>query len=231
MHGTVGRTEQTRQNPERLPPVEHEPCRRGVTKENSGLRCSGTRSGPGPAYIEILLSSFACPEFVCPGLCHVCLNSRSSRSLSSRVALQSLCQGNVLFDKRIWDKPIVYRGHCPQRMVDRHSVAGRLASETRATLVRGPTACRPVQNRDSCSLDIHVRDTGRAPRNIERLPRHNNFRFDRVSWSCDGHECPSYRDCYFSISPEGYGRVSQVSKGRDYKSESAERRRLRPGNL
>ena len=28
---------------------------------------------------------------------------------------------------------------------------------------------------------------------IERLQSHNNFRFDRVSWSCDGHECPSYK--------------------------------------
>ena len=27
---------------------------------------------------------------------------------------------------------------------------------------------------------------------IERLSRYNNFRFDRVSWPCDGHECPSY---------------------------------------
>ena len=26
----------------------------------------------------------------------------------------------------------------------------------------------------------------------ERLSRHNNLRFDRVSWQCDGHECPSY---------------------------------------
>jgi hypothetical protein len=24
------------------------------------------------------------------------------------------------------------------------------------------------------------------------LSRYHNFRFDRVSWSCDGHECPSY---------------------------------------
>ena len=31
-------------------------------------------------------------------------------------------------------------------------------------------------------------------RTIERLQSHNNFRFDIVSWSCDGHECPSYRN-------------------------------------
>ena len=27
---------------------------------------------------------------------------------------------------------------------------------------------------------------------IERLSRHNNLRFDRISWLGDGHECPSY---------------------------------------
>ena len=26
-------------------------------------------------------------------------------------------------------------------------------------------------------------------RNIQRLPKHNSFRFDRVSWLCDGQEC------------------------------------------
>ena len=27
---------------------------------------------------------------------------------------------------------------------------------------------------------------------VERLSTLNNIRFDRVSWRCDGHECPSY---------------------------------------
>jgi len=30
-------------------------------------------------------------------------------------------------------------------------------------------------------------------RMIERLPRSNNRRFDRVLWPYDGHECPSCR--------------------------------------
>ena len=31
------------------------------------------------------------------------------------------------------------------------------------------------------------------PAIVERLSTHNNIRFDRVSWRCDGHECPSYK--------------------------------------
>ena len=27
---------------------------------------------------------------------------------------------------------------------------------------------------------------------VERLSRYNNLRSDRVSWPCDGHQCPSY---------------------------------------
>ena len=36
-------------------------------------------------------------------------------------------------------------------------------------------------------LTKHVRD-------IQRLPSYNNLRFDRASWPCDGHECPSCID-------------------------------------
>ena len=32
----------------------------------------------------------------------------------------------------------------------------------------------------------------RHGRIIERLSMYNKVRFDRVSWPCDGHECPSY---------------------------------------
>ena len=32
----------------------------------------------------------------------------------------------------------------------------------------------------------------RHGRIIERLSIYNRIRFDRVSWLCDGHECPSY---------------------------------------
>ena len=41
-------------------------------------------------------------------------------------------------------------------------------------------------------------------RNIGRLPKHDNFHFDRVSWPCDGHKCPS---CYGRTSQESFEKM------------------------